>query len=140
MCLSANKAISVPCACLKPNWLSANHRYPWRVATARPAQVPWRELWQLQLQLVLTSSGPFDLHFSCGMITSCIRVLCYLPVRMQPEWNIDIMVSSQSDENFLTSDLIPSLPTAFIFFSPLTICLSLITSLWPVTVPNAFIT
>ena len=40
----ANMEISVPCACLEPNWLSAVHRYTWGVATERPAQVPWREL------------------------------------------------------------------------------------------------
>ena len=46
VCLCANMAISVPCACSKTNWLL---RIPaFRVAAARPAQLPWWE-WQLQL-------------------------------------------------------------------------------------------
>ena len=47
---------------------------------------------------------------------------CSLPVRIQPERNIDIKVSCPSDANLLTSDGIPSLPTALLFFSPLSIC------------------
>ena len=52
----------------------------WRVATARPAQVPWRELWQLQLaRNMLTTAGSFDLPFGSGMITTYVRVLGSLP-------------------------------------------------------------
>ena len=74
------------------------------------------------------------------MITTCIRVLGSLPVNMKHERNIDIMVSSRSDANLLTSDWIPSLTTTLLFWSPLTICLSSCTliTLWPGTVPNAF--
>ena len=56
------------------------------------------------------------------MITTCIRVLGSLPVSIQPERNIDIMVTSHSDaKNLSTSDGIPSLLKSFLFFSTLTI-------------------
>ena len=48
---------------------------------------------------LLTSAGSLDLHFSNGMITPCIRVHGNIPVSIQPEINIYIMVSSRSDEN-----------------------------------------
>ena len=59
--------------------------------------------------------------FSSRMITTCIRVFGSLPVCIEPERNIDIMVSSHSDANSSTSDGIPSLSTAFLFLSLLTI-------------------
>ena len=58
---------------------------------------------------LLTSAGSLDLHFSSGMITTCIGVLGSLPESIHPERNIDIMVSRRSDANLHTSDGIPSL-------------------------------
>ena len=40
---AVNLAISVPCACLK---LNSSSQVPWLVATASPAQVPWKDLSQ----------------------------------------------------------------------------------------------
>ena len=66
---------------------SLHSRGTCRIMAARPVQVPWRDLWLLPV-----ISGTFDLHFSSGIITKCIRVLGSLPVGIQPRNNIDIMV------------------------------------------------
>ena len=86
----ANMAISVPCACLKPNWLSAVHRYlASRDSKTCSSTLERAVAVAIGLQL-LTSAGSLDLHFSNGMITTCIRVLGSLPESIHPERNIDI--------------------------------------------------
>ena len=89
--------ISVPCACVKPNWLSAVHSYLASHNSKTCLITSWRTVAiAIGLQF-LTSAGSFDLHFSIGIITTCIRVLGSLKVSIQPERNIFIMVSSRSD-------------------------------------------
>ena len=117
-------AISIPCMCLLET----------RLAVCSP-QVPGESRQQDLLKYLGESCGNcnwpvivnicwiFDLHFSRDLITTCIRVLGSLPVSIQPERDIYIMGSSRSDANLQTSDGIPSLPTALLFCSLLTICL-----------------
>ena len=100
---------------LKPNWLSAVHMYlASRDSKTCSSTLERAVTIAIDLQL-LTSAGSLGLPLSSGMTTTCTRVLGSLAVSIQPERNIDIIVSSRSDANLKTSYGIPSLPTAFLF-------------------------
>ena len=74
VCFSATIAISVRCAYLKPNWLCAVLRY----LASRDSTLERAVAIAIGLYL-LTSAGSFDLNFSSGMITPCIREFGSLP-------------------------------------------------------------
>ena len=66
--------ISVPCVRLKPNWLSAVHRYLASRDSKTCSSTLERAVAIAIGQQLLTSAGSFDMQFSSGMITGCIRV------------------------------------------------------------------
>ena len=82
-------AIFVPCARLKPNWLSALHSYLAGQDSMTCSSTLERAVAIAISLYLVTSARSLDLHFSSGMITSCIRVLGSLPESIHPERNIE---------------------------------------------------